>query len=79
MKEDYKIEYATIEYVNRDYIGIVWGAMEIGFGELVISTKTFRIVDDEFMSLDFCKAIIRKSPINITEMDFSEKKRKDNE
>ena len=66
----YEIEYAVGEMYNcnenfKDCIGLTisWGAKDIGFGELSIyfNTKTKECdFDDEYMSADFCKAVLAK-------------------
>ena len=66
----YEIKYAVGEMYNcnenfKDWIGLTisWNAKDIGFGELSISfnTKTGEWdFDDEYMSADFCKAVLAK-------------------
>ena len=66
----YEIEYAVGEMYNGNKhfpntIGfkIEWGAKNIGFGELTFyydtATKDWSY-DDEYMSADFCKAVLAK-------------------
>lgn len=66
----YEIEYAAGEMYkgNKHFpstIGfkIEWGAKNIGFGELTFyydtATKDWSY-DDEYMSADFCKAVLAK-------------------
>ena len=66
----YEIEYAVGEMYDcnenfKDWIGLTisWGAKDIGFGELSISVNTKTgdwDFDDEYMSADFCKAVLAK-------------------
>ena len=67
---EYKIEYVDSEMYNcnsnfPNTIGfkIQWGAKDIGFGELTFhyDTETQKWeCDDEYMSANFCKAVLLK-------------------
>lgn len=68
--EEYEIEYADGEmykgnkhFPNTIGFKIQWGAKNIGFGELTFyydtATKEWSY-DDEFMSANFCKAVLMK-------------------
>jgi len=48
---------AEIMYENDDVTIISWRC-NIGFGQLVIDTKTDNIIDDEHMGKEFCDKVI---------------------
>lgn len=54
----YKIVYAHIHYQDDKIIDIRWGVENVGFGQLIIDSKTKKIIDDEGMGEEFCQTII---------------------
>ena len=45
---------------NETIFQLHWDCPGIGFGILTLDRNTEEIVDDEFMSEEFCKAVIKK-------------------
>lgn len=88
-KKEYEIEYACGEMYKcrgkfKDTIGITidWCAVGIGFGQLqfYFDTKTGEWeVDDEYMSADFCKAVLAKWFDGIYTRETSNEQRKEND
>jgi hypothetical protein len=56
-----KIDYKTlhVEMIHQDdEVTIYSWSCNIGFGQLVIDSKTKEIIDDEYMSKEFCDKVI---------------------
>jgi len=64
-----KIDYDLIEknieteiyYQDDKIIDILWDSPYIGFGHLTLDKNTKEIIDDEFMSKEFCDIVIKKT------------------